>query len=70
MFHVKPLEGVVMIDRKKMTTLLINVISVKMLLTFPKIMIIKQRKCSMDRVYIQYVDCNRTVLDYNQTIQK
>ena len=29
-----------MIDRKKMTTLLINVISVKMLLTFPKIMII------------------------------
>lgn len=40
MFHVKPLEGVVMIDRKKMTTLLINVISVKMLLTFPKIMII------------------------------
>ena len=34
------LEGVVMIDRKKMTTLLINVISVKMLLTFPKIMII------------------------------
>ena len=34
------LEGVVMIDRKKMTTLLINVISVKMLLTFPKVMII------------------------------
>ena len=29
-----------MIDRKKMTTLLINVISVKMLLTFPKVMII------------------------------
>lgn len=34
------LEGVVMIDRKKMTTLLINVISVKMFLTFPKVMII------------------------------
>ena len=58
-----------MIDRKKMTTLLINVISVKMLLTFPKIMIINSGNAAWIEC-IQCVDCNRTVLDYNQTIQK